>query len=137
MKAQCQCGALSAEISGELDAVVVCSCIACQKRTGAAFGEGAYAARASIKVSGEAKEYVRPTDAGFNLHQFFCPTCATTLYYYSSRAPERIGVAVGCIEGGHTLKPSRSVFESTKHAWVCLGDDVPGFEFGRDSKQVR
>ncbi|MDX2275357.1 MAG: GFA family protein [Hyphomonadaceae bacterium] len=137
MKAQCQCGGLRAEIIGPLDAVVVCSCVACQQRTGAAFGEGAYAARADIVLSGEAKEFVRPTDAGNTLHQFFCPKCGTTLYYFSSRAPDRIGIAVGCIEGGEKLKPTRSVFETSKHDWLDLGADIPGFVRGRDSARVR
>jgi hypothetical protein len=137
LKAQCQCGGLSAEVSGELESIVVCSCIACQRRTGAPFGEGAYTARANIQFSGEAKEFVRPTDAGNQFHQFFCPSCGTTLFFYSSRFPERIGIAVGCIVDAQKLKPARSVFEITKHDWLHVGDDIPGFIQGRDSKQVR
>lgn len=137
MKAQCQCGALSAEIEGPLEAVVMCSCTACQRRTGSAFGEGAYTSRDKVKLGGEAKEFIRPTDAGNQFHEFFCPTCGTTLYFYSSRDPSRIGFAVGCIDGAQNLKPVRSVFEASKHEWLELGEDIPGFIRGRDSAQVR
>jgi hypothetical protein len=137
LKAQCQCGALSAEIEEPLEAVVLCSCTACQQRTGSAFGEGAYTARSNIKLSGEAKEFVRPTDAGNQFHQFFCPACGTTLYFYSSRFPERIGIAVGCIADARKLKPARSVYEITKPEWLNLAEDIPGFSEGRDSQQIR
>lgn len=137
LKAQCQCGALSAEIEGELEAIVVCSCIACQRRSGSAFGEGGYTHRDKVRLSGEAKEFVRPTDAGNQFHQFFCPACGSTVYFHSSRDPSRIGFAVGCFADPHLPKPSRSVFEITKHDWLYFGDDIPGFIEGRDSAKVR
>lgn len=137
LKAQCQCGALHAEIAGEFEAIVVCSCVACQRRSGSPFGEAAYALRSNITFHGEAKEFVRPTDAGNQFHQFFCTSCGTTLYFYSSRGPDRIGIAVGCIENNQDLKPSRSVYDVSKHDWLTFADDMPGFIEGRDSAKTR
>lgn len=137
LRAQCQCGGVRAEFEGELEAIVVCSCLACQRRTGSAFGEGAYVARDKVRLSGVATEYVRPTDAGNAFHQFFCPTCGTTLYFFSSRDPSRIGIAAGAFADPHLPKPSRSVFDESKHDWLVFSDDMPGFIRGRDSAMTR
>ena len=136
-KAQCQCGGLRAEIEGELEAIVVCSCLACQRRSGSPFGGAAYASREHMTFSGEAKEFVRPTDAGNQFHQFFCPTCGSTLYFYSSRGPDRIGISIGAFADPHIGKPARSVFDVSKHDWLTFADDIPGFLEGRDSAKTR
>ena len=36
--AACHCGQLRLEVSGEPFAVSICNCLACQRRTGSAFG---------------------------------------------------------------------------------------------------
>jgi hypothetical protein len=135
--AQCQCGALSADAEGDHEAVVLCSCLECQARSGSAFGLGVYYKRAQVSLKGEAREYVRVADSGKPFHQFFCPSCATTLYWHSDRDPERIGIAVGAFGDAHFPPPARSVFEERKHAWFALPADMPGFIRGRDSERTR
>jgi hypothetical protein len=136
-RAQCQCGALAVEIEGPEEAVVMCSCTECQRRSGSPFGEGAYYQRGQVRFIGEAREYVRAADSGKPFHQFFCPTCATTLYFWSERDPNRVGVAVGAFADSDFRRPDRSVFDSRKHAWVTLPADMPGFTRGRDSERTR
>ena len=41
-KARCQCGSLSATATGDPLMIGVCHCEECQRRTGSAFGLGAY-----------------------------------------------------------------------------------------------
>lgn len=135
--AQCQCGALSAETEGEHEAVVVCSCLACQRRSGSPLGAGVYYRRDQVKLSGEAREYVRVADSGKPFHIFFCPTCGSSLYWYSARDPDRVGIALGAFADPSFPGPSRSVFDESKHPWVQLGDDIPGFIRGRDSPRSR
>ena len=135
--AQCQCGALTADIEGDHEAVVLCSCLACQARSGSAFGLAAYFNRAQVSLNGEAREYVRLADSGKPFHQFFCPICATTLYWFSDRDPDRIGIAVGAFGDAHFPPPSRSVFDQSKHDWLSLPHDIPGFMQGRDSARSR
>ncbi|HVK80485.1 MAG TPA: GFA family protein [Verrucomicrobiae bacterium] len=135
--AQCQCGALKANVDGEPDAVVACSCLECQRRSGSAFGLGAYFQRDGVKVSGDSREYVRIADSGNAFHTFFCPNCGTSLYWFSARDPERVGVAVGAFADPNFPAPNRSVFDESKHAWVCFADDLAGFTRGRDSARTR
>lgn len=135
--AQCQCGALHIAAEGEPDSVVICNCKDCQRRSGSPFGEGAYYARDKLAISGEAREFVRLTDAGNTFHTFFCTSCGTPLYFFSSRDPNRVGVAVGGFADPKFPPPQRSVFEESKHAWLVLPADMPGFIRGRDSERTR
>jgi hypothetical protein len=135
--ARCQCGALSVLAEGVREAVVLCSCSACQRKSGSAFALGAYYRREQLTIRGEAREYVRIADSGKAFHQFFCPTCATTLYWYSDRDPGRFGVAVGAFDDQAAFTPSRSVFDENKHDWLTLPEAIPGFTRGRDSPRSR
>lgn len=135
--AQCQCGVLEVDAEGEPDSVVVCSCTDCQRRSGSPFGQGAYYARDKLTFSGEVREFVRRTDAGNTFHTFFCPACGTSLYFFSSRDPNRVGVAVGAFADPAFPAPQRSVFDESKHAWIALPADMPGFARGRDSERTR
>lgn len=135
--AQCQCGALTAAAEGEPDAVVVCSCTECQRRTGSVFASNAYYPRERLTLNGDACEYVRIADSGQAFHSFFCPTCGTTLYFFSARDPSRVGIAVGAFADPAFPKPDRSVFDESKHAWVMFDHKTPGFTRGRDSARSR
>ncbi len=93
--------------------------------------------RDKLSFKGEARDYVRDTDAGNRFHTFFCPTCGTSLYFFSSRDPSRVGVAVGAFADPIFPAPQRSVFDESKHKWITLPADMPGFARGRDSERTR
>ena len=135
--AQCQCGALSATAAGEPEAVVVCSCAECQRRTGSVFASNAYYQRDELTLKGVPREYVRTADSGQPFHSFFCPACGTTLWFFSARDPNRVGIAVGAFVDPDFPKPNRTVFDESKHAWVVFDDATPGFTRGRDSARSR
>jgi len=136
-RAQCQCGALSVETDAEPSAVVVCSCGACQRKSGSVFGAGAYFSKDQLRIVGESREYVRVADSGKPFHEFFCTKCGSTVHWYSERDPERIGVAVGAFADPRFPAPSRTVFDEKKHDWVEFGPGIPGFRRGRDSERSR
>lgn len=48
--AECACGAFKVKVEGEPMMVGVCSGIQCQKRTGSAFGMGAYFPKDNVQV---------------------------------------------------------------------------------------
>jgi hypothetical protein len=122
--AACSCGNLSLIAEGEPVRISICHCYACQRRTGSAFGFQARFPRERIRVSGEAREYVRTADSGERLHFYFCPTCGSTVYYRLERQPELIAVAVGAFADGSFAAPKFSVWEQRKHAWVVAPTDA-------------
>ena len=109
--ARCQCGALSVAAEGEPEAVVVCSCTECQRRTGSVFASNAYFQRDKLTLSGDAREYVRTADSGNAFHTSFCPHCGTSLWFFSARDPSRVGIAVGAFADASFPKPDRTVFD--------------------------
>lgn len=135
-EAHCQCGALRAEADGDPDGLVVCHCTACQRRSGSPFGAAYYYQRAQVRLTGEAREYVRTADSGNAFHSFFCPTCGTTLYWFSALVGDRVGIALGGF-AENSAPPTRSVWETTKHEWVTFDDAIEGYIEGRTSARVR
>lgn len=118
MKASCQCGRLTAEVPGPTAAVVACHCRACQKRSGAPFGVAAYWPHADVSITGEAQQFDRPTDAGGEFSQFFCPASGTTDYMRGTKNPAVTGIPIGLFDDPPALQPIRSVWEISRHPWV-------------------
>ena len=131
MRASCQCGQLSAEITAPTDQIVACHCHACQRRTGSPFGIIAYYPGEAVRLSGTAKEYSREADSGNRFTNGFCADCGTSLRFRSEAKPDAIGIAVGTFADPDFPAPVRSVWESGKHAWVTIPGEIQHFPEGR------
>ena len=118
--AACSCGQLRVTVEGEPLRVSVCHCLACQRRTGSAFGFQARFPRDRVSIEGDAREYVRISDEGEPRTFNFCPECGGTVYYGLGSAPDVVAVAVGAFADPGFPEPRFSVWESRKHAWVTL-----------------
>jgi len=119
-EAACSCGQLRVTTEGEPIYVVVCHCLACQRRTGSAFGSQAWFPRERVRMSGPAREYARIADDGESRTFSFCPDCGATMLCRVDAAPERIAVPVGAFADPAFPPPRISVWESRKHGWVEL-----------------
>jgi Glutathione-dependent formaldehyde-activating enzyme len=73
--AACHCGQLRLEVAGDPFAVSICSCLACQRRTGSAFGMQATFKGDQVRVVGRFSDFARISDeADRKEHVFhFCP----------------------------------------------------------------
>ncbi|HSV19741.1 MAG TPA: GFA family protein [Casimicrobiaceae bacterium] len=126
--ASCSCGNLRVTCEGDPVRVSMCHCLACQQRTGSVFGVQARFAREQItQIEGASSEYVRTGDSGGRARFHFCPSCGSTVYWELDGAPGIVGVAVGAFADPHFGTPTRSVYESRRHAWVHI-PDAPGME---------
>lgn len=133
--ASCSCGRLSVRCDGPPDSLVQCHCADCKKRTGSAFGIGAYYPRERVSIHVVSQCFVRKAASGADFIQYFCPQCATTLYWHTERHPGGIGLAVGAFDDLYDTRPVRAVFDENRCAWLTpLG--IPTFVRGRDSEQV-
>lgn len=129
--AQCGCGQLRAEIVGEPDAVVMCHCIACQRRSGSPYGVAAYYPAERVTLTGRSQRYTRVADSGNDFTTGFCPECGSSVWLEGPLKPGVIGITVGAIADPAFPAPVRSVWEVTRHAWVDVGE-IPGrFPRGR------
>jgi hypothetical protein len=122
--AACSCGRLRLTAEGEPVRVSVCHCLACQRRTGSAFGFQARFPRDSVQIAGDSHEYVRISDDGDARTFHFCPTCGATVYYVVDGAPDVVAVPVGAFADPGFPHPRFSVWESRAHAWAAVPGDV-------------
>ncbi len=118
--ASCSCGQLRLVADGEPVRVSMCHCLACQRRTGSAFGIQAPFLRDRVRIQGEATVYTRTSDDGEPRTFFFCPTCGATVYYHLPGDDEVVAVPVGAFANPEFPPPTRSVYEVRRHEWVTV-----------------
>ncbi len=123
-EAACSCGQLKLVVEGDPSRVPVCHCLACQRRTGSAFGVQARYPCDRVEVIGSSHEYTRISDDGGRAAFSFCPECGAIVYYKIAAAPEVVAVPVGAFADPSFPPPSFSVWEERKHAWVSMPPDV-------------
>lgn len=116
--ASCSCGQLRICCEGEPAKVSLCHCLECQRRTGSAFGIAAFFNAALTEISGSSSIYQRASDSGFSVTHHFCATCGSTVYWYPSRKPDMVAVAVGCFADPAFPAPSQSVYEERQLGWM-------------------
>jgi hypothetical protein len=98
----------------------MCHCLACQRRTGSAFGIQARFPSERVSIEGRSTEYVRISDDGESRTFNFCPECGATVYYRLSTLPDVIAVPIGAFADPAFPSPTISVYESRRHAWVTV-----------------
>ncbi|HEU4654071.1 MAG TPA: GFA family protein [Steroidobacteraceae bacterium] len=126
--ATCSCGQLKAEARGEPVRVSVCHCLACQQRTGSAFGYQARFPRDKVRITGTATEYIRTADSGNRVRSYFCPVCGTTVHYHLEHVPDLVAIPVGAFADPKFYPPKFTVYESRQHAWVSITSPVEHFD---------
>jgi hypothetical protein len=124
--AHCCCGSLRAEAKGEPSLVAVCHCTECQRRTGSAFGVGAYFPTDQVHTEGPSKAYTRGSDSGRKIELHFCPNCGTSVFWYVEFLGDHVGIAFGAF-AKPLPSPTLSVWETTRHPWVSFGHELDDF----------
>lgn len=122
--ASCLCGNLQAIAQGEPEAVYLCSCRDCQRRSGGAFTYAALYSESAVTVEGEQRTYRRIGDSGRAIESHFCPTCGVTVFFRAEAMPGLVGVAAGCFADKHFTKPSRLYWASRHHHWLDLPETI-------------
>jgi hypothetical protein len=117
-EAACSCGQLRLVAEGEPLRISMCHCVACQRRTGSAFGFQARFPRDRVEIAGRSSEYVRVSDEGEPRTYSFCPECGSPVYYVLGLAPDVVAVPVGAFADPAFPEPRVSVWERRKHRWV-------------------
>jgi hypothetical protein len=119
-RAACSCGQLQVEADGEPVRISMCHCLACQRRTGSAFGIQARFPAERVRIEGRSTEYVRISDDGEARSFCFCPECGATVYYRLAAIPDVIAIPIGAFADPTFPPPRVSVYESRRHPWVTV-----------------
>jgi hypothetical protein len=124
--AACHCGQLRLEVAGEPFAVSICNCLACQRRTGSAFGMQAGFSEGQVRIDGRFGDYTRISDeADRKPHVFhFCPDCGSQVFYTEPDEPDLVVVSVGSFADPSFPAPTQSGYDSRRHRWLTLPDSI-------------
>jgi hypothetical protein len=99
----------------------MCHCLACQRRTGSAFGVQARFPTDRVDIAGRHAEFVRASDDEGEERTFcFCPECGATVFYTTASWPDVIAVPVGAFADPSFPAPTVSVYGSRRHSWLAL-----------------
>jgi hypothetical protein len=123
-RAACSCGQLHLLAEGEPVRISMCHCLACQRRTGSAFGIQARFPAERVRIEGRSTEYVRISDSGDARTFYFCPQCGATVYYRLSTVPDVIAIPIGAFADPTFPPPTISVYESRRHPWLTVPASV-------------
>ena len=116
--AACSCRQLQLTAEGDPIRISMCHCLACQLRTGSAFGIQARFPANRVQMAGRFSDFVRISDEGEQRTFHFCPDCGATVYYQTD--PELIAVPIGAFADPSFPPPRISVYESRRHPWVAV-----------------
>ncbi len=117
--AVCSCGQLRLTAEGDPIRISMCHCLACQRRTGSAFGIQARFTSDHVRVDGRYSDYVRTSDEGEERTFHFCPECGATVFYVLSTVPGVVAVPIGAFAEPTFPAPKISVYESRRHPWLA------------------
>src|ERR1700752_4182252 len=123
-EACCSCEQLRLLAEGDPIRISMCHCLACQRRTGSAFGMQARWPADRVQINGDYQDYVRISDEGEERVFHFCPGCGATVFYTTGDAPDVIAVPIGVFADPSFPPPTVSVYESRRHPWVRLPDEA-------------
>jgi hypothetical protein len=123
-EASCSCGQLTLTAEGDPIRISLCHCLACQRRTGSAFGIQARFPADRVRVAGRHAEYVRVSDEGEERTFRFCPDCGATVFWTLAIVPAAIAVPIGAFADPTFPPPTVSVYGSRRHPWVSLPETV-------------
>jgi hypothetical protein len=127
-RAACSCGQLSLSVEGDPIRISMCHCLACQRRTGSAFGVQARFPRDKVTIEGRSTQYVRTGDSGGQATFHFCPACGSTVYYEIAQLEGTIAVPVGAFADPSFPEPRVSVYEARRHAWVAIPEGAEHYD---------
>ena len=125
-EAACHCGQLRLDVTGEPQNVSICNCLACQRRTGSAFGVQAGFDADQVRDHGPVQRLLADLGgAGRKEGIFhFCPDCGSTVFCTEPREPGHIVVMVGSFADPSFPPPTESGYDNSRHPWVGLPDSI-------------
>lgn len=122
----CVCGAVRYRVSGVPIRTSICHCTFCQRRTGSAFGFGAYLRQEDVAITrGTLTVYEHRSDeSGRWLRMEFCPVCGTTVTWTVEALPGTRAIAGGTFDDPSWLKIERHGWLRSAHPWMIVPPDV-------------
>jgi len=115
--------------------MLMCSCADCQKATGSGHSAFALFGAGDVTMTGETRQFARPSNSGATFTSWFCPTCGTPLGGRSNRAETVTIVPVGLFgRDADWYRPSQLIFARSHHDWDVMDAALPRWQTYRDEE---
>lgn len=115
----CLCGQVRYKTVGEPTRVGVCHCRYCQLISGSAFNTLVYFEEANVEVTGEYHHFTFQSESDKRWDTYFCPKCATTVFWRLEVWEGLIGMAGGTYDPPtFWYQPKGEVFMRSKAHFV-------------------
>lgn len=126
----CLCGAVRYRARNKPARTSACHCTFCQRRTGSAFGVGAYFKQDDVELlRGALTTYEHRSDETQRwLRIQFCPKCGTTVTWTVEAMPGMRALGLGTFDDPKWLKVERFGWYRSAHPWVIAPAGVEVFE---------
>ncbi len=128
----CVCGAVRYRVKNAPARTSACHCRFCQRRTGSAFGIGAYFREADVEIlGGELKTYEHRSDETQRwLRMQFCPRCGATVTWTAEALPGMRAIAGGSFDDPKWLRIERHAWLRSAHPGSAVPEGVERLERG-------
>ena len=128
----CSCGSVRYQVTGAPSATSVCHCTFCQRRTGSAFGIGAFFRDDDVQfLAGELKTYEHHSDETQRwLRMEFCTRCGNTVTWTLEALPGMRAIAGGTFDDPSWLELNRHVWTQSAQEWVTIPPGVQRLDKG-------
>jgi len=121
---RCHCGAIRYEASVSPKLVSICHCNDCQTMSGAPYRVNASALRATFKLTGAPKNYVKIGSSGDEVVTTFCGDCGSALFSYKE-GNDFLNLRLGAISQRAQLAPMAQGFCDSGLPWAF---DITGID---------
>lgn len=124
---QCQCGAVTATITGKHVAVRQCWCRQCQQVAAGSPTVNAIFPAEGVAIQGELSSNAYVADSGNTLTQYYCAACGTPVVARSSARPQFRTVRLGFLDLPHDLKPEMAIWLDDAPDWAVIDPALEHF----------
>ena len=118
----CLCGAVRYSVPWPPLALATCSCVNCQKQSGAVMSAVGVVARNDLTLSGELKIFTDKADSGNAVYRQFCPNCGSPVLTdtEAARAGGVIFFKAGTLDKTQDIEPNLHYWAKSAQKWFTF-----------------
>ena len=125
---RCQCGQLSYKCSVAPLFTVNCSCLDCQKTSGAAYVSTLRVPSSALEISGQVRRTERLGESGQTVENGFCEACGSRMFSFARSMPDSVGLFATSLDDQGWYRPMFSIYASRAPHWHVPDPAVPAFD---------
>ncbi len=114
---RCLCGAVRYTAAAPAVFAGNCYCSDCRRESGTGHITAVAVPSAALNVSGQTRDFIKPSDSGQSIRNSFCPVCATTLFTHPSGVPGLALLRAGTLDDPSAAEPKVNMYVASAPDW--------------------